>query len=452
MSKRRRLLLIDDDKNFSEMAREYLDGEGLYVSVAHTRADGIKACSDGDVDVVLLDQKLPDGEGREICPDILKYNDRTKIIFTTAYPSFDNAIYAIKAGAYDYLSKPVGIEELGLAVERALRTKDLERIEDLHNFRNDQESNGTVLIGEHHGLAETSRLVEIAATSKFPVLITGETGVGKNVVAKCIHYGGASRKSAFISINCAALPESLIESELFGYEKGAFTGATASKKGIFEMADGGTLLLDEIGDMPVNLQSKLLSVIEDGKFKRLGGDTMKSVNVRIIAATNHDLGQSIRMKTFRSDLYYRLSVINIHVPPLRERMQDLPDLCEHLLGGMANRGHVALPAPELEKMSAYHWPGNVRELKSILERAVLLRDGNDIRPSVLLGLPNPTQVLPGPIAMDTSATPTLEEVETGYILQVLGKLNGNITRTADVLGMSLSTLKRKLKKNNSSSN
>ncbi len=447
MARDRHLLLIDDDKCFCELVMEHLGIPKLKVSSAHTRAEGLRICTGSEVDVVLLDQKLPDGEGREICPAIIEHNDSTKIIFSTAYPSFDNAMHAIKSGAYDYISKPVDLDELRLTIERALRTLDLELVENIQNFNNSKENTETRVIGEKGGLAETARLIDLAAASKAPVLLTGETGVGKNIVAKAIHFRGSSKKSAFISVNCAALPENLIEAELFGYEKGAFTGATCSRKGVFEMAEDGTLLLDEIGEMPVHLQAKLLGALEDGKIKRLGGDSIRSVNARVIAATNASLDEAVGRKTFRKDLYYRLNVINIEIPPLRRRKQDIPALCEFILTKTTNRTDIILPTAELDRLMEYDWPGNVRELKNIMERAVILKKGLEVRPSELLltGERRESESrLAGAAPDTTDRCLTLDEVERKHILKVLEMQSGNITRTAEVLDVSLSTLKRRL--------
>ena len=242
---------------------------------------------------------------------------------------------ALKGGAYDYLTKPFELDELGLTVERAFRTAELEGIEQIQTYRREKEIEEAVLVGGP-GLDETVRLIELAAASESPVLITGETGTGKTLAAQAVHYRSKLASFPFISINCAALPENLIEAELFGYDKGAFTGAVAAKKGIFEMAEGGTLFLDEIGEMPLHLQAKLLSTIEEKTLKRLGSESFRRVNVRIIAATGIDLEKSLG-RTFRKDLYYRLSVIRIHLPPLRERRQDIPALCSTLLKRMGYR-------------------------------------------------------------------------------------------------------------------
>jgi DNA-binding NtrC family response regulator len=443
-AKRRTILIVDDEKTFCHSVKDCLEGDSLEILVAHTGAVGLSMCSRHKVDVVLLDQKLPDGEGRALCPDILKRNDQTKIIFITAYPSYDNAVAAIKAGAHDYLSKPFELEKLKRAVERALRTLDLERVEQLQSYKNDKESEETVLIGAGGGLAEVKRLVNLAASVDAPVLITGETGTGKNVVAKSIHYRGGFEKAAFISMNCGALPENLIEAELFGCEKGAFTGAVIARKGIVEMAEGGTLFLDEIGSMPFQLQSKLLSVLEEKKIRRLGGGLSRPVNVRIIAATNTDLEQAVRDRNFREDLYFRLNVIRIHLPPLRERREDFSELCTYFVRRLARGREVELPESELTKLCSYSWPGNVRELKNVLERAILLQREPVLRPSELLGTKKgPSMRREAHLGGEYSPAP-LEEVLKNHILGALDQFSGNYTRTAKALGVSLSTLKRKL--------
>jgi DNA-binding NtrC family response regulator len=439
------LLIIDDDKIFCDTIKGYLTKKGMEVFTAHRGGEGVDICSQKKIDVVLLDQKLPDGAGHSFCPSILKHNEETKIIFITAFPSFEGAVKAIKAGAHDYLSKPFEFEELNLEIERAFRTIELEKVEQLHQYKIDKESEETVLIGSRGGLAEIARFVDLAASSlDAPVLITGETGTGKNVAAKAIHYRSALGKAPFISINCTTLPENLIEAELFGYEKGAFTGATMSRRGIFEMAEGGTLFLDEIGEMPLHLQSKLLSAIEDKKIKRIGSEAIIPVTVRIIAATCVDLENAIG-KTFRKELYYRLSVIRIHIPPLRERNRDIPELCNYFLAKMS-RGHEGKISDfEMGNLMRYDWPGNVRELRNILERALLLQKGSSIKPSeFLLRVSNQSSLKTAACVNPDNKIITLDEMEKNYIKSVLERLSNNYTRTAKTLGISLSTLKRKI--------
>ena len=436
------ILVIDDDKVFTAGVREYLTARSLNVLTAHSAAEGLAVCAKNAIDVVLLDQQLPDAEGHTLCPSILNYGDQTKIIFCTAFPSFDNAVAALKAGAHDYLKKPFKLAELGHAVVSALRTLELERFEQIQNFRSEREGDEAVMIGGK-GLEDTMKLADLAASSRSPVLITGETGTGKSLLAKAIHYRSAEHRAPYININCTALPESLIEAELFGYEKGAFTGAVRTKKGIFEMAEGGTLLLDEIGDMPFHLQAKLLGVLEDRKVIRLGSETFHSVNVRIITATGVDIEGALG-KTFRKDLFYRLSVIRINIPPLRERRGDIPSLCTHLLNQLSAGRAVRIENDELAKLAAYDWPGNVRELKNVLERSFLLhRDANLLRPSEFLGQCREDRTLAVTPAADVDLS--LEAVESRHIDYVINKCNGNHTKAAEALGISRSTLMRKLK-------
>ena len=436
------LLVIDDDRVFGDAIRDYLSSDAVEVLIANKAADGLTLCSLRRIDVVVLDQQLPDGEGHTLCPDILRYNDQTKIIFSTAFPSFENAVKAIRFGAHDYLSKPYDLEELALAVRQAFRTLELEQVEQIQNYQRTREKDGAVIIGGT-GIADTMQLVEIAAFTDAPVLITGETGTGKNLAAKAIHYRGKASKAPFVSINCASLPENLIEAELFGYEKGAFTGAVGAKKGLFEMAEGGTLFLDEIGEIPVQLQSKLLSALDDKVIRRLGGTMTKPVNIRVIAATSVDLEQQIG-SGFRKDLYYRLSVIRIHVPPLRERRGDIPQLCAYLMRSITNRS-VEIPEGEMARLMEYDWPGNVRELRNVLERALLLQKGAHLEPSLLLegrSAAGETCTYPSATGMDIK---TLDECEKEIIHSALDRLSGNLTQTAKALGVSLSTLKRKIR-------
>jgi DNA-binding NtrC family response regulator len=434
------LLVVDDDRFFCDLVRSYFAGRDLHVLSAQTMAEGERLGRQERIDVVLLDQHLPDGDGVDLCPTLLEINDLAKIVFITAYPSFDNVLAALRRGVCDYLAKPIEIEELGMVVEKVIRTQELERVERIQTFKNRQESREYMLIGAEGGLREVAELVRLSAGHDASVLITGETGTGKNVVARAIHGLGEKDSMPFVGINCAALPENLIESELFGHEKGAFTGAVATRKGIFEMADGGTLFLDEIGDLPLHLQAKLLGVLDDKQLMRIGGQTVRKVDVRIIAATNIDMRQAIREKRFREDLYYRLALMKIHLPPLRERRQDIPELCRFFLRTTTRDGSVNLEDEEVGRLMAYNWPGNVRGLKNVVERSIILRRGSAIHPSRLLELPAvaPLQEVAAP------SIDSLFEVEKRHILSVLDHCRDNHSQAARLLGISRSTLLRKL--------
>lgn len=444
----KKLLIIDDDRIFCRSLEEYLAGTDILVHKTHSAKEGIEFCRSAHVDIVLLDENLPDGQGHLLCPDIIRTNEEIKIIFITAFPSFIHAIQAIKAGAYDYLSKPFDIEELQLAITQAARTLDLEKASNIVTYRNAKEKKQYVPVGDYADGGKVSELIRLAAGTNSSVLLTGETGTGKGVVARVVHFNGTRSEAPFIPVNCAAIPENLIEAELFGCEKGAFTGAVSSRKGLFELADGGTLFLDEIGAMPLHLQSKLLGVLEDGQVKRLGGQVFIPINVRIISATNADLEEMIVRKTFRQDLFYRLSVLQIHLPPLRKRTGDIPAICSHILAH-SHGGHGAeLPDSELRALSCYSWPGNIRELSNILERSLLLHR-TVLRPSELIQPKSKDGNFSTEILGQNEKSPesetilTLEELNRLHIQKALSFFNGNWTRTAKALGVSISTLKRK---------
>jgi len=438
------VLIIDDDRLMCDIIRRDLARDNLEVVTAHTAADGLCLCRQRQVDVVLLDQKLPDSDGVSLCAPILSLNEHAKIIFITAYPSFENAVQAVRQGACDYLAKPFELEELTLRLQNALRVIELERVASLHSFQRAREDRDTLLVGQDAGLREVHRLITLAAESDASGLITGETGVGKSVAAKLIHQSSARRSEAFIRINCAALPENLMEAEMFGYEKGAFTGAVNARKGLFEMAEGGTLFLDEIGEMPLHLQSKLLGVLDDKIVRRLGGERPKRVETRILAATGLDMGLAVKTGRFRRDLYYRLGVILIDMPPLRSHPEDIAALCQHFISKLRPGARVSVPADELEKLQRYGWPGNIRELKNIIERSLILSNGGGIRPSQLIESPVLTDEAPRLEAGDMTLPCTLKEMEAQHIRRVLAFHRGNHTRSARTLDISRTTLLRKL--------
>lgn len=434
------LLIVEDDALFGQAVKEDLSSSALGCVVAPTLSEARRALrSQTSFEVVLLDNHLPDGSGLDIVQDILRTNDRTKIIFVTAFPTFESAVQALKNGAYDYISKPIELDELHLTIERALRASSLEAVEQVAVYRRDKEREKASIIGAGKDFEDIQEIVFRAANSAASVLITGETGTGKNVVAKNIHYASARRNAPFISVNCAALPENLIEAELFGVEKGSFTGATNSRKGTFELADGGTLFLDEIGEMPVALQTKLLSALEDRSFRRIGGEHFRQVNARIIAATNAEPHKAIIEKRFRSDLFYRLSVIQIHLLPLRERRASIPVLTRHFIEQLAPHRRLEISNAELDFLANYDFPGNVRELRNIIERCLILGAEDQIFPSKIVKNEIVSETVKMP---DTS---TLAEVEKRFILSKFSACNHNLARTAHALDISLSTLKRKLR-------
>lgn len=435
----RSLLVVDDDSLFCDSIREALRSDSLEVHVAGTGVAAMRLCKETLVDIVILDQRLPDTRGPDLCPALLESNPGMKIIFVTAYPDFSNALHAIRAGAFDYLSKPVELEAVRHSVNVCLRALELEKSDSHRRRQNSRVAGETLLIGSGPRTREMVRQVELAASVDSPVLVTGETGTGKSLVARAIHVQSSRRDGEFVNVNCAALPETLIESELFGYEKGAFTGATASREGLVELAEAGTLLLDEIGDMPLALQSRLLGVLDDRSVRRVGGRCARTVDFRLIAATNSDLEARIAQRAFRADLFYRLNVVRIAVPPLRDRPEDIPDLVRHFLDKSAPTSeHLTIADDEMAALQEYSWPGNLRELRNVIDRAYLLRRGDRLMPSSILGAGRP-------VVSNDPRRPfePLSSIESRHIAAALQETAGNLTRAAQLLGISVSTIRRK---------
>jgi len=445
----RNLLVIDDDLLFCDAISCAGEMENNFtVHTANTASSGLALCRQHKMDVVLLDQKLPDKNGSEICPAILSRNDRTKIILATAYPDFHNAVEVIKLGAFDYLAKPFNINELCFAIDRAVKATDLEQVAEISSWKNKIEEEQANFIGHSEATRAVRNAALLAASSHAPTLLTGATGTGKTLLARFIHSKSTKREQVFVSINCAILPENLIEAELFGVEKGAFTDAGASRRGIFEMASGGTLFLDEIGTLPYHLQAKLLGVLDDGMIKRLGGETGRKVTVRILTATNTNLIQAVHDGSFREDLFYRLSVLNVELPTLSQRRDDIRELCHHFL---IQTQADSISEKEYDAMMDYHWPGNIRELKNILERASLLAGGKQIHPSQFLSGTQPHTAssvnVPNPSSLSDCPAQgrSLKEMEKEYISQTLQQQEFNRSQTARILDISRSTLIRKIK-------
>jgi DNA-binding NtrC family response regulator len=454
------ILIIDDDSALRRMARILLEKDRHTVIEAEDGRRGVELYESADPDVVLLDVGMPVMDGFEACRRMRRIEKRVPpaILMMTAYTDGPSVEQAFETGATDFIAKPAQWAVLRQRITHMARMRqaekqveELRKVEQVRNYAEELESGAATLVGDDPAFAPIRQLVRVAATSNATVLITGETGTGKNVVAKAIHYAADSRRRSFLSVNCAAIPETLIEAELFGVARGAYTGAVNPRKGIFELADGGTLFLDEIGEMPLALQSKLLGVLEDRTVKRIGSETSRTVDVRIIAATNVPPEEAVRAGKLRQDLYYRLNVIHIHLLPLRERPRDIPALCQHFARTLAPNRRVIFPDAELAALQAYDFPGNVRELRNIVERCLLLQRDETLHPSALLGKPSFTTV--SEVHAETPPAPappsgpilTMEELERRHISDTFTRLGGNQTRTAEALGLSLSTLKRRLK-------
>ncbi|HMK60653.1 MAG TPA: sigma-54 dependent transcriptional regulator [Dissulfurispiraceae bacterium] len=442
-----RCLFIEDDYIDQMAIRRLVASEGLSwkIEIVSRVAEAKALLNNESFDAIVSDYNLPDGNAF----DFLEMKLDVPVIIVTGAGSEQIAVNAMKSGASDYLIKDSDrnyLKMLPLTIDRTIKNR---MIVDRMEEQIVRDSARISVTGKSASIQELCKLIDIAARSEAPVLITGETGTGKNLTAKAIHYSSQLNKGPFVCINCAALPESMIEAELFGYEKGAFTGAVAAKRGLFEMAEGGTVYLDEIGEMPMHLQSKLLSVIEDKRLRRLGGVVERDMEARIISSTNVDLAKALGI-SFRKDLYFRLGIMRIHIPPLRDRIEDIPELCHHLLKKLV-KNEVELSASELTKLMNYNWPGNVRELRNVLERALMLHGRTDIRPSEFIGQFKQDEYQNN-VMGSVSEKPlmTLDEVEKRHIMMALNRFSGNVTKTAEALGMSLATLKRRIREYGSS--
>jgi len=445
MKKVSNILIIDDDDFVAASLSDFLIGKGFGVQTAANGKDGIETFERKQPPLVLLDQKLPDMEGAHVCKKILEINPNTKIVFITAYATVQYAVEAMQAGAFHYLSKPFELDELSIAIDMALKNAHMEVKLRVQDYEREKERQEKKLIGSSEVMKRIREQIELAASSEATVLITGESGVGKNVVARGIHDLQIKRET-FLAINCSAIPENLMEAEYFGHEKGVFTGAETRREGIFELADGGTLVLDEIGEIPMHLQSKLLTVLEDKSIRRIGSGRAIPIDVRIIATTNEDLEVAIQEKRFRQDLYYRVAVFNIHIPPLRHHAEDVPEIADYFVKQF-RRKPVKIPESHMKKMMKYPWPGNVRELRNVIERAALLHQNDEIKPADLLLQNNltPPMADSSQKVMSVHDIIPLEEVKRRHIISALRACSDNKSLTARTLGISLSTLKRKLR-------
>jgi DNA-binding NtrC family response regulator len=444
-----RILVVDDEPPQLEILRLILGSEGNEVATAASGRGALAALRRQPFDLVLTDLKMPDLSGIALLEEILRAQPGACVVLMTAHGSIDSAVEAMRKGAFDYLTKPLDREVLLLAVSRALERTRL--VSENRSLREELRGRFRVenLVGAHGSMQEVFRIVHKVARSPSTVLIYGESGTGKELVARAIHVTSDRRDRPFLAVNVAALPETILEAELFGYEKGAFTGADARKVGLFEQASGSTLFLDEVGELKRDLQVKLLRTLQEREILRVGGTEAVPIDVRVVAATNLDLEREVREGRFREDLFYRLNVIPIALPPLRERRTDIPLLVEHFLAKHGEPARTRTIAPEaLEALVAYAWPGNVRELESIVERTLLLAEGDVIR---LEDLPATVRMRgrPGgggiPIEIPDEGL-DLEELERALIVRALDKAGDNVTRAARLLGLSRRTLQYRLEK------
>jgi DNA-binding NtrC family response regulator len=444
------ILIVDDEKTIRWSLSEGLRKVGFEILEAASGEEGMQLFIDKSPDCVLLDMRLPGIDGIEVLRRMRKDNPEVPVIVMTAYGEVDKAVESMKLGAYDFVTKPFMIEKMKVTIEHALETSRLRsQVRSLEHGRGDWQSN---FVGRSPGMQEVFRVVQKIGQSKATtVLITGESGTGKELVARAIHEC-SNADGPFVEINCGALPEPLLESELFGHEKGAFTDAKARKRGLVEIAEGGTLFLDEIGEMGSTLQTRLLRLIENKTFRRVGGLEDLHMRTRIVAATNRDLEKAIEESAFRKDLYYRLKVIPISLPPLRERLGDVPLIANYLIEHY-NRElnkHVKKLSPEITSiLQGYNWPGNVREVRNVIERAMLLEADDELLPEHLpveLVSPNTQVVKQRASFLEENFKPTsLRVMEYFFITKTLEATNGNKSQAAKLLGISRQTLREKLK-------
>lgn len=441
------ILIVEDDRKMRLALREIMTNEGYNVDSVETGEAALERADGNGYDLVITDLKLPGIDGMDVLRAIRKSRPETSVVIITAYATVDTAVEAMREGAEDYISKPFNLDEIRLIVSKVLEKKAL--LDDNRLLRSQLRKKYSYdnVIGNSEAMIEVYKTIDIVKDSKATVLILGETGTGKELVAKAIHYNSARSEKPFLPVNCAALTESLLESELFGYVKGAFTGAVKDKLGVFETADGGTVFLDEIGDISPRLQQVLLRVLENGEIQPVGSTTRKKVDVRVVTATNRNLEELMRSSAFRADLYYRLNVISIRLPSLAERKEDIAALASHFLRKYSaenSKPITGIAKEALSMLEAYDWPGNVRELENVIERATLLEITSEITPESL-----PEKVrnsLNNPPAVFDEDLKTLEEVGKAYIIKVLEKTGGNKAKASDILGINRTSLWRMIQR------
>lgn len=456
MIRKIRVLVVDDDNVLRKVITEQLSRSDFHATAAASAREALQLLGDADYDVVLLDIRMPDMTGLDALQEIRKLEDPPEVVMLTADTSLSTGIEAMRHGAYDYLTKPATLDEM----EAVLRKADEKRrlVKQNASLRSvarpaNQADEPLPMICENSAMAAVVKQAEAAAQTDSTILLTGESGTGKDVLARFIHSRSPRAATPIIMVNCGALPETLFESEFFGHERGAFTGASSLRRGLLEAADGASLFLDEIGDMPLLMQVKVLHFLEQGRFRRVGSTRDQTADVRIIAATNRDLLTEVERQRFRADLYYRLNVVSLHVPPLRDRPEDIPRFTTYFLEiyrQRFNRPRLDVSAEAREKLQRYSWPGNVRELRNCLERAAAvsisdLIDGTQIPVMASTQVPGASDTGRSAEAFAQGTSVTLEELEREHILRVLDQSNGNRERAAAILGISSRTLYRKLR-------
>ncbi len=450
----KRILVVDDEPLMRDFLVETLERKKYVVESVGSGSQAIEKIKDDYFDLVITDIRMPEVSGMEVLKAVKKYSGETEVIMITAFGQVDNAVEAMKLGAYDYIEKPFNADRIEIVVDRAIERQRLK--DETRSLRSDKNQLLTQLkknytfssiVGSCDVMLKVYETIEQIAPSKATILINGESGTGKELVARAIHYNSPRQNKPFIKLNCAALPEGLMESELFGHEKGAFTGAIRSTKGRFELADTGTLLLDEIGEMSLPLQAKLLRVLQEREFEKVGNPTPLSVDVRVVATTHRDLVEEVKNGKFREDLYYRLNVVPIFLPPLKDRIEDVPLLVDHFIGKYSEENGKNIDGIDdegLDVLTAKEWKGNVRELENQIERAVVLCRENtlsakyfqfDREISSAAVAPGVEGIIPGM---------TLREVEKRLILSTLESEKNNRTRASEILGISVRTLRNKL--------
>ncbi len=455
-ARRHEILVVDDERGMRRVLCAMLEKKGYFV---HTAADGLEAVSllaERPIAVLITDIKMPNMDGMALLDHVLAHHPHIPTIVITAHGTVDNAVVALKKGAFDYITKPFDITEMQVIVEKALHTRELND----RNYHPDPEEIGRYdIIGRSKQMMAVYDVISKVADTPSTVLITGESGTGKELIARALHQHSSRRNKPFIAINCAAIPQNLMESELFGHEKGAFTGAISSRAGRFELAHEGTLFLDEIGEIPVEMQVKMLRALQEGSFERVGGIQTIKVEVRVVAATNQNLQEKIKQGTFREDLFYRLNVVPIHLPPLRERRSDIPLLVQHFIDkfNLRLRKSIEGITPEaLNSLQEYQWPGNIRELENVIERCLLFALGaqitlQELPPELLQSGAQGGVYIPPAIACDMSMSlPELwkiqkERLEREMLRRALDQTQGNVTKAADLLGISRKSMQKKMK-------